>query len=111
MWVASKAIIIDTISLAVIKQLAAVVMVKGLDGTKSMSKKYLLLDIFLCSKAGWTAYIKQKIYLIDKLDANLLIGVDIQVMEVIITDPQNSSITIQSCYNMEIPVSMHTQSN
>ncbi len=107
MLIESKMFILDAAPHAEIKKLVAVIMVEELGETRFPLNKFVLLDIFFRSKNSQIAQIQREIHLVEKLNAILLIGVDIQSVEGIVTNPRNSTITIRSCNNLVIPASVH----
>jgi hypothetical protein len=86
-------------------------MVGGLGSTRFPSNEFVLLDFYFPGRDGRTAHIKCEVHLVESLDANLLIGVDVQSTEGIVSDPQNGTVTFCNCANIIVDAEVKTRSN
>ncbi|KAJ6054637.1 hypothetical protein N7444_003735 [Penicillium canescens] len=84
------------------------ILVHGI-GSKHVSSSYVVIDTFYFGKDN-TAQITIEAYVVDKLRAGLLIGMDVIGHEGFRIDTDNRTIRIASCIGITIPIDIQVKS-
>lgn len=85
--------------------------VRGLSTNQHNASEFARISIYLPDTKG-TTLITRKVHIVDNLSANILIKIDIIKPEGMILDFQYDLIIVDSCNNLQVPISTRTrQSN
>ena len=89
---------------AVMKKMASPVSVRGIGPKKHSSVNYVTINLYFVGNECCTATIHQEVHVVDRLNAKMLIDMNILGRRSISIDTGNKQATIGSCNNIIIPL-------
>ena len=93
----------------VIRRLTPSIKIRSIEAKIHDSSEYVIMDLFLSDRAEGSpmiAHLKAEFHLVDDLKANILVNMDIMGSENMILNFESRSVTIPTCKNIEMPVTI-----